>query len=57
MCTGNFWQCFHAPKEVLVGILDPGYRLTGAGQFLRSVRKDEFGPTEMQFDKLIGKQK
>ena len=24
--------------------------LTGAGQFLRSVRKDEFGPTEMQFD-------
>ena len=25
--------------------------LTSAGQFLRSVRKDEFGPTEMQFDK------
>ena len=25
--------------------------LTGAGQFLRSVRKDEFGPTEMQFDR------
>ena len=24
--------------------------LTSAGQFLRSVRKDEFGPTEMQFD-------
>ena len=25
--------------------------LTGAGQFLRSVRRDEFGPTEMQFDR------
>ena len=25
--------------------------LTGAGQFLRSVRKDQFGPTEMQFDR------
>ena len=25
--------------------------LTGAGQFLRSVRKDEFGPTQMQFDR------
>ena len=30
MCTGNFYQYFHAPvapQEVLVGILDLGFRL------------------------------
>ena len=46
-----FGNIFMLHKKYLLEYWIRDTDLTGAGQFLRSVRKDEFGLTEMQFDR------
>ena len=56
MCAGNFLAMImlhkkYWPEYLITSSLDLGADLTVAGQFLISFRKDEFGPTEIQFNR------
>ena len=46
----NFLAIFSCSTKSIGGNTGSGIQTTSADQFLRTIRKDAFGPTEIQFD-------